>query len=427
MKKDFKDRRELVDYLAAKFPQAATIDAHISEIRGGRSVAEAKLKATNLHYYEKTRNYLNGAITGLSPYIRHGVLSLHEVAQYAYSQADHPKKVEKFVQELAYRDYFQRVYAEIGDGIWQERENYKTGFDSTHYADNLPHDIQNAETGLDCIDAFVEDLYQTGYVHNHARMYLAAYLVHFRGVHWRAGAEWFLQHLIDGDPASNNLSWQWIASTFSSKPYIFNRENLEKFTNGVYCRDCPLYKCCIFEPSYDELHDKLFPYRPDDVDTEYAESQSRSWDFLPPNDAPPTGSVVWVHGDNLNPYSAALQALPNAPAVFVFDDALLEQWQISLKRIVFMYECLLELPVEVRRGDVASELMAFADEQGSQHIVTMTSPSPRFESLLRRLDSEDYAVHVMPEEPFLAAEDDYDMRRFSRFWRKAKKHVAAKR
>ena len=82
------------------------------------------------------------------------------------------------------------------------------------YADHLPEDIAAGRTGLACIDAFAIDLRRVGWLHNHARMWLASYVVHWRRVSWQAGARWFLGHLLDGDPASNNLSWQWVASTF---------------------------------------------------------------------------------------------------------------------------------------------------------------------------------------------------------------------
>ncbi len=83
--------------------------------------------------------------------------------------------------------------------------------------------------------------------------------MHWRSISWQAGAVWFLQHLLDGDPASNNLSWQWVSSTFSQKPYFFNRENLERHTEGVYCRQCPFYGSCDFEGSYEKLQNQLFP------------------------------------------------------------------------------------------------------------------------------------------------------------------------
>jgi deoxyribodipyrimidine photo-lyase len=79
------------------------------------------------------------------------------------------------------------------------------------------------------IDRAVHQLYTTGYLHNHARMWLASYIVHLRKVHWRAGADWMVGYLLDGDLASNHLSWQWVAATFSNKPYLFNAENVARY------------------------------------------------------------------------------------------------------------------------------------------------------------------------------------------------------
>ena len=106
-------------------------------------------------------------------------------------------------------------------------------------------------------DQFIAVLLQTGYLHNHARMYVAAYVVHWCRVSWQAGARWFLHHLLDGDPASNNLSWQWVASTFGNKPYIFNLDNLRKYADGgtnTTARDN-----AVLDASYEELADRLFP------------------------------------------------------------------------------------------------------------------------------------------------------------------------
>ena len=153
-------------------------------------------------------------------------------------QVDDPAHAGKLINELAWRDYWQRLYVELGEGIWHDQEPYKTGLAAAQYADLMPENIRSAETTLVCMDSFSRDLERTGYLHNHARMWLASYVVHWCRTHWQAGAEWFLEHLLDGDPASNNLSWQWVASTFASTPYIFNRENLERFTEGRYCRVC---------------------------------------------------------------------------------------------------------------------------------------------------------------------------------------------
>jgi deoxyribodipyrimidine photo-lyase len=94
------------------------------------------------------------------------------------------------------------------------------------YSQKLPDDVRCGATGVPAIDQAIRQLYFNGYVHNHARLWLASYLVHLRKVHWRVGAEWMYSHLLDGDIASNHLSWQWVAGTSSSKPYLFNAANV---------------------------------------------------------------------------------------------------------------------------------------------------------------------------------------------------------
>ena len=249
MRREFASRDELIAYLCREFPQAAARSGEVSAIRGGRQEAEVRLQRIDPRRYAATRNYLNGAVTHLSPYIRYGVLSLAEVRDAALSRVRRPADAAKLVSELGWRDYWQRLYERLGDDVWRDQEPYKTGYRADEYAAELPDDIEG-RTGLACMDAFSRELRSTGYLHNHARMWLASYVVHWRRVAWQAGARWFLEHLLDGDPASNNLSWQWVASTFSHKPYIFNRENLERFTDGVYCRTCPLYGRCDFEGTY---------------------------------------------------------------------------------------------------------------------------------------------------------------------------------
>lgn len=259
MRRDFVDRTELLEYLQKEFPQSAARDPHVAAQRGGRAAAQDALARVRADEYGKSRNFLTGAVTYLSPYIRYGVLSLAEVRDAVLDRVgNQPEQASTLIKELGFRDFFQRVYAEIGDGIWRDREESKTGLPPDAYAAELPDDIENGETGLACMDAFSRQLRQTGYLHNHARLWLAAYIVHWRRVRWQAGARWFLTHLLDGDPASNNLSWQWVAGVFSSKPYFFNRENLERFSDGVYCKTCPLYGRCDFEGSYETLEVKIF-------------------------------------------------------------------------------------------------------------------------------------------------------------------------
>ena len=129
-------------------------------------------------------------------------------------------------------------------------------------------------------------------------------------------------------------------------------------------------------------------------------------------------AIVWIHGDCLSPQNPALQHAKDAPALFVWDEELLAQWQISLKRIVFMYECLLELPVTIRRGNVVEELRAFADEHHASRIVTSESVSPRFRVLRQQL-ARTHEVEVLPVEPFVRYSGEFDLRRFARYWKVA--------
>jgi deoxyribodipyrimidine photo-lyase len=259
MRRDFASRDELIVYVREQFPKAVDRDDHVSEIQGGRKTAEVVLNQVDPVQYAKSRNFLSGKVTRLSPYLRYGVLSLAEVRDAVLSKVQNLNDAEKLINELGWRDYWQRLYAQKGDDIWKDQEDYKTGYAAKNYTSELPTDVETGTTGMVCIDRFSHDLRETGYLHNHGRMWMAAYLVHWRHVHWETGARWFLEHLLDGDPASNILSWQWVASTFSHKPYFFNRENLEKYSNGIYCQACPLYGKCDFEGSYEQIEQRLFP------------------------------------------------------------------------------------------------------------------------------------------------------------------------
>ncbi len=221
-----------------------------------REEALQKFQSFNPSRYTKTRNFLNGHISQMSPHIKHGVIQNRELLNIIQDKFNFQES-EKFIQELAWRDFWRSYAYHHPDQLWKDVEEYKTGFKPNDYLDNLPEDIKKGETPTQVINSFIQELTQSGYLHNHARMYVASYVVHFRRVKWQAGAKFFMTHLLDGDLASNNFSWQWIASTFAGKPYIFNLENVYK-----YC-----HQNLSIEPqqnqeingSYDEISARLFP------------------------------------------------------------------------------------------------------------------------------------------------------------------------
>jgi deoxyribodipyrimidine photo-lyase len=213
--------------------EAALLDAlgvpeNLRSFEPSYASAQARAAHTSPSHYARTRNALDGGVTGLSPYLAHGIISLPQVAR-TLAATHRLGYADKLVFELGWRAFFQHVWASAPqpDAILADMRPANVW--GGPYASTLPADITEGRTGVKAIDAAVRQLYTTGYLHNHARMWLASYCVHLRKVHWRAGADWLYAHLLDGDLPSNHLSWQWVAATFSSKPYLFNASNVAKF------------------------------------------------------------------------------------------------------------------------------------------------------------------------------------------------------
>jgi deoxyribodipyrimidine photo-lyase len=195
------------------------------------AAAQARIAAVRPSAYARTRNAIEGAVSGLSPYITHGFVTLPEVlAGVSSQQALDPQ--HKFVFELGWREYFRHVWVQRGSAILQSL--HPGPLPDEAYGSELPADIRQAATGVSVVDEAVRTLYATGMLHNHARMWLASYLVHLRKLHWRAGADWLYGHLLDGDLASNHLSWQWVAGTGSHKPYLFNADNVARYAPAAW-------------------------------------------------------------------------------------------------------------------------------------------------------------------------------------------------
>lgn len=230
----------------------------ISLIEGGRTAAERQLAAFDVRRYGSRNHVTRGHVSRLSPYIRHGVMTVGEARDAVFQKFGRTgEAIYKFVFELAWHQFWQEVYKNEGDRIYEDLEAPK--FERPIWSFELPEDIESARTGLVCMDESLRELFETGYLHNHARMWFAAWFVHHRKIHWSVGERLFFKHLLDGNPPSNALSWQWVASTFAAKPYYFNKGNVEKFTDGEWCSRCTAE--CPFDKSYEELADELFGRR----------------------------------------------------------------------------------------------------------------------------------------------------------------------
>src|SRR6056300_936423 len=193
-------------------------------------------------YYAQHRNFDFGLenranVSTLSPYIRRRVLTETTVLKQVLTRHS-PKDAEKFIQEIFWRTYW-KGWLELRPAIWQD---YRTSLDR-HI-----NDIQTqsglrqrwaaactGETGIDCFDSWAKELVETGYLHNHARMWFASIWVFTLELPWELGADFFMRHLLDGDPASNTLSWRWVCGMHTAgKTYLARADNIAKFTEGRF-------------------------------------------------------------------------------------------------------------------------------------------------------------------------------------------------
>ncbi|MDP2070300.1 FAD-binding domain-containing protein [Methylotenera sp.] len=387
------DRNERLHYIKRVFSTATGPDL-TGDWVGGRLSGLKKLHSIDVAAYARNRNFLNGAVTHLSPYLRHGCLTLNETFELIKKQF--ASAADKLLYELAWRDYWRQVWYAEGNAIYSEMEPPKVAIGHMP----LANDIMQGKTGLPCMDGFINDLLTTGYVHNHARMWLASYIVHHRKTDWRAAADWFEANLIDGDIASNHLSWQWVASTFSSKPYFFNKENLSRYTGEKYCAQCQAK--CPFDADYETLNDRLFNHTLVPV--------AKKYELNPIPKKAVSGfpaMAVFVHDEMLSAAHALLQQ--PFPKIFVFDPLIHGTW--SLNRMQFIADCLSEMEnVEVWFGDTYSVLMS----RNVGSVITQDTPNLKIKELLAP-----FLPKWQPVAKFVNVEiSDKRLKRFSRYWEK---------
>jgi deoxyribodipyrimidine photo-lyase len=297
-----------------------------------------QINRINPKTYAKTRNFLDGDITKLSPYITHGFIkttTIRDIVLQQYSWTD----AEKLISELAWREFFHRVWADKQDEIFDDLR-----FDQTkvaHY--QLPTNIVKATTKINAIDNAINKLYNTGYLHNHERMWLASIICNIAKTTWYPPAKWLYYHLLDGDLASNTLSWQWIAGTFSSKKYYANQENINKYSRTKQRNTFVDINYEQFEllPVPAELHDR--------TETELKTT-------LPPS------TLTQIPADTKHVFLRSIWNLDpdwyadkDGLQILVFEPSHFRKWPISSKRIDFILELAAQIPeVEIFVGEIAT-------------------------------------------------------------------------
>lgn len=176
-------------------------------------------------------------VSVLSPYIRHRLITEDEVLRAVLARHS-PASAEKFVQEVFWRSYW-KGWLEMRPGIWMAyRAELSQALDRIATEGGLRREWEAAcrgETGIDCFDHWARELVETGYLHNHARMWFASIWTFTLRLPWVLGADFFLRHLLDGDAASNTLGWRWVAGLQTpGKHYIARAENIARYTGGRF-------------------------------------------------------------------------------------------------------------------------------------------------------------------------------------------------
>ena len=192
----------------------------------------------NLAEYSKLRNFDFGPekrtnVSCLSPYITHGVINEKEIIEKSLSKFSFSKN-EKFIQEVLWRTYW-KGWLELRPNVWTDylielnkiRKDFK---DNQNYNNAI-----EGKTNIECFNYWVNELKENNYLHNHTRMWFASIWIFTLELPWQLGAEFFMQHLYDGDAASNTLGWRWVAGVQTQgKHYLASEWNIKKFTNNRF-------------------------------------------------------------------------------------------------------------------------------------------------------------------------------------------------
>lgn len=187
--------------------------------------------------YTAGRNHVPGTVSRLSPYVRHRLVSEEEIARAVLDHHGHAA-AEKFLQELCWRTYW-KGWLELRPAVWK---NYLRDLDALRASMARVPELaarvaaaEEGQTGNECLDAWTRELRATGWLHNHVRMWFASLWIHALRLPWQIGADFFLRHLLDGDPASNTLSWRWVCGLQTrGKVYRATAENIAKYTGGRF-------------------------------------------------------------------------------------------------------------------------------------------------------------------------------------------------
>ncbi len=336
-------------------------------IRGGQRAANAALDNLDLRGYAANRNNAypvsTRAASGLSPYIRHGMIDLPRLWAATETQLQagvDEHDVVRFQTEILWQEYSRHSYAANPHPAGRRQVDNVGRVDQKKLDFN--HPAWDASMG--CLELAAQELEDDGWLVGLTRMWLASDWVNRQGRHWRDGEDYFFAHLLDGSRAANRAGWAIVSGRAGREPYLYSRWDVELRAPGL-CASCDRVNDCPVERPYDDvlLRNRVRADQP------VAETTRRPADAGPethgslghrqeidysngyggpmyperPYGSETLPSAVWITAESMGDADPALAANPELPVIFVFDRPLLKRLQLSSKRLVFLTETLADL------------------------------------------------------------------------------------
>ncbi len=339
-------------------------------------------------------------VSRLSPAIRFGLLRPEEIVRETLKHHEF-ERVEKWLQEVCWRSYW-KGWLEMRPQLWQEWRSRVHHLRQHLDAATLRRcqTVASGQSGVAIMDRFAQELIQTGYLHNHARMWWASFWIHVERLPWELGADFFFQHLLDADPASNTMSWRWVAGLQTAgKTYLVRRSNLERWCAPELLQDKTGLK------QLDDEH--VTAVLPNDLSTPNRH-ELQPWPEQPPILAQRIG--LWLHAEDASLETSPLRSLRPASVAAITSQASYTRLGLSALRQASLAQALQDGILRAGRhfacetviqdaACTATALTNWALERGLNHVVAMAptvGPVAQVVKQLRtRLAQQNITLHLI--------------------------------
>jgi deoxyribodipyrimidine photo-lyase len=272
-------------------------------------------------------------VSRLSPALRYRLLLEDELIQETQQKYNF-STTEKWLQEICWRRYW-KGWLEMRPQVWSEWRQRVSELRASLPQKVLDHAeaVAAGESGVACMDLIARELIETGYLHNHARMWWASFWIHAEGLPWELGADFFYRHLLDADPASNTLSWRWVAGLQTpGKTYLVRLSNLEKYAKTALLGDLTGSQRIadgVVKPAAQAFSGKPAQTPLPAYPTALGTTHERAG--------------LWLHSDDLAPEIGPLAAFtPVAVAAFTGEQTDREEFRLSEKHLALLKEVTLD-------------------------------------------------------------------------------------